>query len=140
MIGEGYWLNPANRNWVLVSRHELTMCDEARMNELGLDPRIIEAAQRISPYSPEGEDQLRRLGIKSGLIRVRDHGNYISVQFDAPATAEASLLRFVFEFFEATILWRPYIRVGNLRTNVETTYSWQEAFDQVVPPPQAAAE
>ncbi len=115
------------------------MRDASRLNDLGLDPRAIEAAQQISPYSREGVDELRMLGIRSGLIRVRDQGNYISVQFDVPADTETTLLRFVHDFFESTNPWRPYVRIGNLRTNSETTYSWQELLDRLAEPRQNSA-
>lgn len=131
MSGPGYWLNPDNGKWVLLTRHELAMHDSALLNELGVAPSIIAAAQQITPYSREGEDQLRVLGIQAGLIRTRDHGDYISVQFDATETEELTKLRFVYEFFLTTHQWRPYVRVGNLRTNTEITYSWEEFINRV---------
>jgi hypothetical protein len=126
MTGPGFWLNPSNKKWVAVTRHELTMRDPAALSALGVAPQVSAAAEQISPYDREAVDELRTLGIRSGLIRVRDQKLYISVQFDAPIEAETGLLRFVRSFFEAEDLWRPYVRVGNLRTNCEVTYSWQE--------------
>jgi hypothetical protein len=137
MIGPGYWLNPSNHTWVPVIRHELAMRDAALMRRLDVDEHVIAAAQKVSPYG-DGVDELRILGIRSRLIRVRDQGNYIAVQFDAPTTAETILLRFVHDFFEATELWRPFVRVGNLRTNSETTYSWQEWLARLAEPLQSA--
>lgn len=131
MTGPGYWLNPANERWVAVTRHELTMCDAAALAGLGVGPEVIVAAQQISPYGREDVDKLRILGIRSGLIRIRDQGLYISVQFDAAVDAETELLHFVHNFFRTTDLWRPYVRVGNLRTKSEITYSWQEFLDRV---------
>ena len=126
MTGPGYWLNPENRKWITVTRHELTMCDAAALAGLGVAPEVVSAAQKISPYGYDTVDELRILGIQSGLIRVRDQGMYISVQFDASKEVEEELFRFVRSFFETTNLWRPYVRFGNLRTNCEVTYSWQE--------------
>jgi hypothetical protein len=134
MIGPGFWLNPSNKKWVAVTRHELTMRDPAALAALGVAPQVSTAAQQISPYDREAVDELRILGIRSGLIRVRDQGLYISVQFDMPAEAETDLLRFVRDFFEAENLWRPYVRVGNLRTNSEITYSWQEFLVRIAEP------
>ncbi len=134
MTGPGYWLNPANQKWIAVTRHELTMRDASAMAELGVALDVINAAQQIAPYGHDAVEELRILGIRSGLIRVRDQGLYISVQCDAPLDAKTELLRFVRSFFEAADLWRPYVRVGNLRTNCEVTYSWQEFVDRAAAP------
>jgi hypothetical protein len=133
MTGPGYWLNPANKKSIAVTRHELAMRDAAALVELDVASHVIDAAQRISPYTREGVDELRIIGIRSGLIRVRDQGSYISVQFEAPTEAKTELLDFVRGFFESNDLWRPYVRVGNLRTNSEVTYSWQEFVDRAAP-------
>lgn len=130
MTGPGYWLNPANQKWIPVTRHELAMRDAAALAELSVASQVIDAAQRISPSGRDGENKLRILGIRNGLIRIRDQDMYISVQFDAPVEVETGLLHFVRGFFAANELWRPFVRVGNLRTNSEITYSWQELLDR----------
>jgi hypothetical protein len=135
MTGPGFWLNPANKKWVAVTRHELTMRDAVALTELGVATEVIQAAQQISPYDRDAVDELRILGIQCGLIRVRDQGLYISVQFDALKETEEELLRFVRFFFEAANLWRPYVRVGNLRTNSERTLSWEEFLQRAKAPP-----
>jgi hypothetical protein len=134
VTGPGYWLNPANQKWIAVTRHELTMRDATAMAELGVAQDVINAAQQIAPYGHDAVEELRILGIRSGLIRVRDQGLYISVQFDAPLEAQTELLCFVRNFFDAENLWRPYVRVGNLRTNSEITYSWQEFLVEIAGP------
>ena len=98
MTGPGYWLNPANQKWIAVTRHELTMRDASAMAELGVALDVINAAQQIAPYGHDAVEELRILGIRSGLIRVRDQGLYISVQCDAPLDAKTELLRFVRSF------------------------------------------
>jgi hypothetical protein len=130
MTGPGFWLNPSNKKWVTVTRHEVSMRDPAALAALGVAPLVGKAAQQNPPYDREAVDQLRILGIRSGLIRVRDQGLYISVQFDAAVDAEAELLCFVRDFFETCELWRPFVRVGNLRTHIEQTLSWQEFLDR----------
>ena len=93
---------------------------------LGVESSVIDAAQKISPYSRSGENELRLLGIRNGLIRVRDQHQYISVQFAAPESAEIARLRFVHAFLEAVTMWRPYVCVGNLTTNREAMLTWPE--------------
>ena len=97
---------------------------------LGVESSVIDAAQKISPFSRDGENELRILGIRNGLIRVRDQDLYLSVQFAAPESAEIARLRFVHAFLEAVTMWRPYVCVGNLTTNREAMLTWPEFVER----------
>ena len=129
MSGRGFWLNPLNGKWAEVRRHELAMQNSALLKHLGVESSVIDVAQGISPFSRDGENELRLLGIRSGLIRVRDQGRYVAVQFDAPESAEVALLRFVHSFLEAVAMWRPHVCIGNLRTNHEQMLTWSEFLE-----------
>jgi len=129
MSGRGFWLNPLNGKWAEVRRHELAMQNSALLKHLGVESSVIDVAQGISPFSRVGENELRLLGIRSGLIRVRDQGRYVAVQFDAPESAEVALLRFVHSFLEAVAMWRPHVCIGNLRTNHEQMLTWSEFLE-----------
>lgn len=126
MRGEGYWLNPRNKTWIVVPRHELSMRNPRDMDKLGVPPEVQQQAQAISPYSKTGEDELRMLGINAGLIRVRDYASYVSIQFNCSPMAERKLLDFVCEFMDETRLWRQTIRLTNFRTQQEHYYTKEE--------------
>lgn len=128
--GDGYWLNPANGASVQVVRHELTMHDRVALEGLGVAAEVIAEAQGISPYSPDGEQALRMLGVNSGLVRIRDHQELITVQFSAMPETEPAVLVFVREFLEGVHLWRPWIKVGNFGTGEQAIVSWEEFVDR----------
>ena len=110
-MGRGFWLNPSNGRYVEVTRHELTISDAEKMQTLGVAECVLERALGISPFSRQGEDELRMLGVDAGLVRIRDQNTYLAVQFRAPEAAEPAILAQVADVFEQTSLWRPAVKV-----------------------------
>lgn len=72
-VSYGYWLDPATGESYSVITHQGWLLDHAAKiglaDELfGLDPR-------------KDEDAIRVIGCKAGLVRIRDYGVRMSVQF-----------------------------------------------------------
>lgn len=80
-MGVGVWLNPRTMDWVKVSRHEISLHDEETARELGLPEKVIEDIQKLNPYQDVNE--IRILGVKHGLVRMRDNGQEVVAQFHA---------------------------------------------------------
>ena len=113
MRGDGYWLNPETRAYVKVVRHELSMRSAADLARLGLPPSVSDEAARYSPFDRAGEDALRRLGVDYGLVRIRDHGYLVSVQFSAAPEAVQRVVRSSVELLQMENLFRPYVKLSN---------------------------
>lgn len=131
--GDGYWLNPATGYAVRVVRHELTMSNPIELERLGVAADVAAKARELSPYSREGEQALRMLGIESGLVRIRDHGDLVTVQFSAAPAVEGRLLSTVIEFLESVQLWRPFVKLGNFQRGEQTVLGWEELVQRAAP-------
>lgn len=116
-MGNGYWLNPQNGVCKKITRHELAMRDPQLLRELGVSDAVIDLAREVSPYSPEGEDELRMMGIDAGLVRIRDQDAYLCAQFRTSPERETELLAMVAVVFETESLWRPVVKFGNFDTD-----------------------
>ena len=141
MIGNGYWLNPRNGKWIIVRRHEIAVLDPKAMDELGVRDELIHITKQHDPaevwgnplhLTKEQEDEVRLLGIKAGLVRIRDYGNYISVQFNASPHGERRILQRVAQFLDDTDEWRPQLHVGNLQTNEFKIYNKDELIQYIL--------
>ena len=91
MSGAGYWLDPDTGRCVKVeTTHDewIRVAENAR--SMGV-PQAIYA--EIMKYPPTAVDQIRLLAIHAGLVRMREHPRYLSVQFAAEGSRVASVLK-----------------------------------------------
>jgi hypothetical protein len=108
--GPGFWLEQ-NGNFHRVTRHEDFIKDPYRGFQFS--PEIEKEIKQT-----EGEDELRIIGIKAGLIRTRKHVNsYISVQFFTDPQNVEDFLKSVLKFCQETdINKNEDLKVDNLKT------------------------
>lgn len=78
--GEGYWYNPKTNIAIQVSRHEVDLKNPSTQKKLNLAPTAVDALNDLTP-SPKNEDKIKMLGVRVGLVRVRDWQKFTSVQF-----------------------------------------------------------
>lgn len=89
-MGAGFWLNPKTQNAYPVSRHELWVLDPENSRLAGISSEVYEHLKTLNPT--KDQDEIRLAAVHAGLIRTRDHGNYVSVQFAArPESVQAYL-------------------------------------------------
>jgi hypothetical protein len=79
----GHWLNPDTGLIVKVaSTHDEWLRDRQHALDLGLTEADY---QEIMSYPPTDIDPIRLVGLRRGLVRVREHRRHVSVQFMAEA-------------------------------------------------------
>jgi hypothetical protein len=77
----GYWLRPATDECVRVeSTHDAWVRDWKNAQHLGLPPEVYAEIMR---HPPTAVDEIRMLAVRCGLVRIREHPRYTSVQFSA---------------------------------------------------------
>lgn len=89
-IGPGFWLNPATGEIWRVSRHEYWLMDSANQRAAKFSQDVIDALGKLDVASDA--DPIRLIGVKCGLVRVRDYGNRLSIQFFTPPEEVAVVL------------------------------------------------
>lgn len=79
----GYWLHPERNQVVKVATtHDDHIRDRANATALGLPET---AYREIMSYAATEIDPIRMVGLRHGLVRVREHRRHVSVQFMAEA-------------------------------------------------------
>jgi hypothetical protein len=93
MQGAGYWLNPDTGKCVQVATtHDEWMRDKANAESLGL-PKS--AYDKIMQQPVTAVDEIRMVALHWGLVRIREHPRYVSVQFTAHPHRVTPILRAV---------------------------------------------
>jgi hypothetical protein len=93
MQGPGYWLNPDTGQCVRVATtHDEWVRNEANAEGIGLSQA---AHQKIMQYPPTAIDEIRMVAVQAGLVRIREHERYTSVQFAAQPDRVTPILRAV---------------------------------------------
>ena len=87
----GYWLKP-DGECVEITTHNDWVRNQRNAENLGLPP---EAYAEIMQYPATAIDEIRLVGVRHGLVRIREHKRHISVQFMAEANRVEMVLRAV---------------------------------------------
>ena len=101
----GYWLNPQSGEAFSVTRHQDWILEHA--SDWGLQ----QAVQGLD--ADRDEDQIRLLGCQAGLVRVRDYGLRMSVQFWAEDPAKVRQVQ------QAVFAFLPKIQAGPFTARTE---------------------
>lgn len=98
----GYWLDPQTGESYMVRTHQDWILAHAA--EIGV-------AEQVAGLDPQrDEDAIRIIGCKAGLVRIRDYGSRMSVQFWVPEPERLpGVLRCVRDFL-------PSIGVGPMKS------------------------
>lgn len=95
-MGFGYWLDPVKQQAWNVGRHELWVLEQRNAQAAGIPQPVYEHLLTLNPS--EDQDEIRLAAIQAGMVRIRDHGNYISVQFAAERNRLRDVLLSVHKF------------------------------------------
>ena len=119
--GPGHWLNPKTGQYVRVTRHEDSIKDPYRVFQFS--PEIEKEIKQT-----EGEDELRIIGVKAGLVRTRLHiYGHLSIQFCADPARVDPLLHSVVRFCQETeVLPNQDLKIDNLKTGDTTILTLEE--------------
>jgi hypothetical protein len=80
-MGAGYWLNPSTGMCVRVATtHDEWIRDKGNTDRIGLPE---ECYHQIMRHPATAVDEIRLLALDWGLVRIREHRWYTSVQFKA---------------------------------------------------------
>jgi len=122
MMGAGYWLNPATNIYKQVTTHDDWIKNHANASEIGLPDDAWEQINRL-PYS--AVDEIRILAVEGGLVRIRDHRAYISVQFHVDQGRVRDVLWSVLTALEelGADRFKP-IKIDNFKTHDGVTLDW----------------
>lgn len=89
------------------------MIDTNNQKTISLRPTEVEVLDSLDPVKEL--DEIRMVGVMSGLIRIRDYGNRVSVQFYATPAEIGQLLQSVVEAMPNVTRDRfPYLTIQNL--------------------------
>jgi hypothetical protein len=90
-MGAGYWLNPDTGMCVQVTTtHDEFVRDRTNAKSIGLSEHCY---IQIMQYPATAVDEIRLAALREGLVRMREHPRYLSVQF----TAEPQRVRLILE-------------------------------------------
>ncbi len=96
-MGAGHWLNPVTGQCEQVTTHNDWIRDEKNADSIGLAEDIY---RQIMLLPDTAIDQIRILALQGGLVRIRQHKRYTSVQFRATADQVAEILQAVLRALE----------------------------------------
>ena len=93
-MGAGYWLNPENGMCVQVTTtHDAWVREKANADHIKL-PEVCH--KQIMEYPETAIDEIRLAALHGGLVRIREHRWYLSVQFAAQSEQAKPVLEAVF--------------------------------------------
>lgn len=84
-MGIGIWYNPRTNqvfNFGEYNTHDVWLRSADNRVKLGLRPATIEYIESL-PNDATSVDEIRLAAIRDGIVRIRDFGNSVSVQFQA---------------------------------------------------------
>jgi len=78
--GKGFWYNPKTDIAVEVHRHEIDLKNRIVQSKLNISEQVIDALKTLT-LNPENEDKIKMIGVRTGLVRIRDWQQFTSIQF-----------------------------------------------------------
>lgn len=120
-MGIGIWYNPRTDkvfNFGEFNTHDVWLRSSDNRVKLGLRPATIEYIESL-PNNAESVNEIRLAAIRDGMVRVRDFGNSISVQFQARRGLRDLLFK-IKEILNRFFHPNSMVRIHNLSTNEST--------------------
>jgi len=141
-MGKGFWLDPNDNKMYSVSafrnRHEWWLLDAGNQKAVNLRPNTIAAldALKVKAEGPGAipADEIRLIGVKAGLIRIRYFHNNIVVQFHASRSRVRNVLWSIFMGMDKAMSPSKFAQVDihNLVGNDTARVSWSEFQKKLV--------
>lgn len=96
-MGKGYWLNPRSGRCEQVTTHDEWIREEKNAGAIGLPDEFY---RRLMLQPSSAMDEIRTTALVGGLVRIRQHKRYISIQFWALADHVEEILQAVVKALE----------------------------------------
>ena len=128
--GNGYWINGRTGQYAKVTRHEQWLKDEKNLTAFGLTD-LIPVLAPYNAFNPQQTDEIRMIGLRAGLIRIRDNKGTIAVQFSAPRGRVSDYLFHVLTCLEKEHEWGSQVWLNNLQYSESVVVPWQEFVKKV---------
>jgi len=94
--GPGYWLAPDTGSvYQVETTHDAWLLASANQQIVGLTSNEIRVLNSLDPVREI--DEIRMVGVRAGLIRIRDRHRNLTFQFDAPPSRVQAVLRAIAE-------------------------------------------
>jgi len=118
----GFWLDPTTGQVHEVRTHQDWLLENASL--VGLEDAVV-------GFDPQqDQDAIRLIGVRAGLVRIRDYGARMSVQFWSEPDRVAAVLCAVRRFLpKAGVGPLKKIWVNNLANNDQVTVTIQQFMD-----------
>jgi len=111
--GPGFWLEPRSGALHRVVTHDRWMLDPKNQAKVCLTPEQVRVLESLDPVREI--DEIRMIGVMSGLIRIRDYRNRVSVQFYSTSAEVGQMLQSVVEAMPNVTRDRfPFLTIQNL--------------------------
>jgi hypothetical protein len=129
-MGAGYWLNPDTGMCVQVATtHDEFVRDRTNAKSIGLSE---DCYTQIMQYPATAVDEIRLLALHEGLVRMREHPRYLSVQFTAePQRVRLNLESVVVALTERKIHLDTMLVVDNLLSHESASITLRELQGKV---------
>ena len=80
-MGAGHWLNPKTGQYMEVTTHDEWIRNAENASNIGLADDLYRQIMLLPATDNAAVDEIRILAVQGGLIRIRQHKRYTSVQF-----------------------------------------------------------
>ncbi len=129
-MGAGYWLNPDTGQCVRVATtHDEWVRDRGNAESIGLSKH---AYANIMKHPATAVDEIRLLALHDGLVRIREHPRYTSIQVAAHAHRVTPILRAVLVTLKAAqVHTDTTLKIDNLLSNGSVTIGLGELGEKV---------
>ena len=131
MRGPGYWLNPSTDKLVNVgTTHDEWIRNRDNARSIGL-PDFV--SDNIAACNPRQVDEIRIYALMAGLVRIRDYGKSISVQFWCERHRVRNVLWSTALALkgEAGVHPDTHVSIDNLNLNDSVRLTLQELIDKL---------
>ena len=124
-MGAGYWLNPDTGMCVQVATtHDAWVREWVNAKSLGLS---VQCHAQIMQYPATAIDEIRLSALREGMVRMREHPRYLSVQFTAlPQRVALVLIAVVVALTELKIHPDTMLVVDNLLSGDSVSITLRE--------------
>lgn len=145
-MGKGFWLDPDDNAVYPVdayrNRHEWWLLDADNQRKVNLRQNTIDALNKLKVQADDAitnggavpADEIRMIGLRAGMIRVRDWRNNIVVQFHASRSRVRNVLWSIFMGLDKALSPHPNaeIVIDNIATNDSVRLSFKQFQKKLV--------
>lgn len=129
--GVGLWVRGRDGLAETVQKHELSIANPHFRRRFGIE-RAEELLAGLSPHRAEDQDPIRIVGLRLGLVRVRDTGGVIAIQFWAPRGKVKEYLYNTWVACDKANLWGSQARIENFQYKGDQAQLPWEEFERRV--------